>query len=73
MNSDGRISKRMQRDAAAVSTVRGRRRFGSFADHQQLAEEAPLMRKPLGGSGEYSVLLATHYLIRHQGEEDGKC
>ena len=40
----------MQRDAAAVSIVRGERRVGSFAKRQQLAEGAPLMRKPLDSS-----------------------
>jgi hypothetical protein len=36
-----RRTKRMQRDAAAVSIVRGWRRVGSFAERQQLAEERP--------------------------------
>lgn len=41
-----RISKRMQRDATAVSIVRDRRKVGNFAERQQLAEGAPLMRMP---------------------------
>jgi len=37
----------MQRDAAAVSVVRSGRKVDSFADRQQLAQGAPLMRKTL--------------------------
>ncbi len=36
-------------DAAVVSIVRGGRRVGSFAESQQLAEGAPLMRMPFCG------------------------
>jgi hypothetical protein len=46
---EGRISKRMQRDATAVSIVRGGRRFVSFFGRQQLAHGAPLMRMPICG------------------------
>ncbi len=50
-----RRTKRMQRDAAGVPIARGGRRVGTFAERQQLAEGAPLMRKPLrsrrSGSG----------------------
>ena len=42
-----RRTKRMQRDATAVSIVCGGHRVGSFVEHQQLAEGAPLMRMPL--------------------------
>ena len=42
-------NKRMQRDATAVSIVRSGRRVSSFAECQQLAGGAPLMRMPLGG------------------------
>ena len=45
-----RRTKRMQRDATAVSIVRGGREAGNFAERQQLAEGAPLMRKPFGGA-----------------------
>lgn len=41
-------NKAHSRDATAVSIVRGGRRVGSFAESQQLAEGAPLMRMPLG-------------------------
>jgi hypothetical protein len=47
---DGRKSrrtKRMQRDATAVSIVRGGRRVDSFTERQQLAGGAPLMRMPI--------------------------
>ena len=44
----GRRTKRMQRDATAVSVVRSGRRVDSFAERQQLVEGAPLMRNPLG-------------------------
>jgi len=44
-----RRTKRMQRDATAVSIVRDERRACSFVDRQQPAEWAPLMRRPLGG------------------------
>ncbi len=44
-----RRTKRMQRDATAVSIVRSGRKVGSFAERQQLAEGAPLMRKPFCG------------------------
>lgn len=36
-------------DAAEVSIGRGDRTVGSFADRQQLAERAPLMRVPICG------------------------
>lgn len=45
-----RTTKRMQRDATAVSIVSDVRRFGSFAERQQLVEGAPLMRMPFGES-----------------------
>jgi hypothetical protein len=44
-----RRTKRMQRDATAVSIVLVGRRFGNFAKRQQLAHGAPLMRMPLCG------------------------
>ncbi len=46
---NGRISKRMQRDATAVPIVHAGGKVGRFAEHQQLVEWAPLMRMPLGG------------------------
>jgi len=42
-----RRTKRMQRNAKAVSVVRIGCRIRSFAERQQLAEGAPLMRMPL--------------------------
>jgi len=42
-----RISTRMQRDAAVISTVGGGCRVDSFAECQQPAEGAPLMRTPI--------------------------
>ncbi len=44
-----RRTKRMQRDATAVSVVRDGRRVGSFGGRQQLVEGAPLMRMPFCG------------------------
>jgi len=44
-----RRTKRMQRDATGVSIVRGKRRVGIFAESQQLAGWAPLMRMPFCG------------------------
>ncbi len=44
-----RRTKRMQRDATAVSIVRGRCEVGSFVNRQQLAEGAPLIRMPFRG------------------------
>ncbi len=40
-NAKGRRTKRMQRDASAVSIVRGVRMGGSFVEHQQRAKGAP--------------------------------
>jgi hypothetical protein len=44
-----RRTKRMQRDAAAVSIVRGGRSVSSFAERQQLAEGAPVSGMPFCG------------------------
>ncbi len=44
-----RRTKRMQWDAAAVSTGRSGRKLSGFAECQQLVTRAPLMRKPLCG------------------------
>lgn len=44
-----RTTKRMQRDAEAVSIVHSGRRVGNFAERQQLTEGAPLMHMPICG------------------------
>lgn len=38
---DGRISKRMQRDATAISIACGGRKVGSFAECHQMVEGRP--------------------------------
>ena len=48
----GRVAEKAHsRNATAVSIVRGGRRAGTFAECQQLAEGAPLLRKPLSTRG----------------------
>jgi hypothetical protein len=47
--NEERRTKRMQRDAIDVSIVRGGRKAASFAESQQLASRAPLMRMPFCG------------------------
>ncbi|MCP4600800.1 MAG: hypothetical protein GY847_09755 [Proteobacteria bacterium] len=49
LDSQWRITKRMQRDATTVPTGLGWCRVSSFADCQQLDEGAPLIRKTLAG------------------------
>ncbi len=52
-----RRTKRMQRAAGAVSGVRGRRRVGIFADRQEMAEWAPLIRRPICGQRDGHLLV----------------
>ena len=64
-NSRGRPAPTRKRDAAAGSIVRGWRRVGSFAECQQLAERAPLMRMPICGLRPQSRLSHRSSANRH--------
>ncbi len=56
--TNSRRTKRMQRNAAAVSTVRSGRKLSGFAERRQLAEGGLLMRVPL--CDQTRSLLLTH-------------